>query len=294
MRLTAPTLDDAEKAFAVCAARDMADLGTLQHTLGDLLDVWHSTEFDLSADARLVEDGATQVVGYGMVVGDGAYGVIRPEAEGQGAGSVLLDWIEQRERERARAVHRQLVAAANRAAAALLQSRGYTLVRSNCRMARALDGREPIDPPAGVRLRQLREDDVAYINGLDNRAFAQDPGYTPESLTALREEHLEAHDAAPDLNLVACQGDRIVGFLLTKRREEGTVGYVDVLAVDPPDQGRGIGRALLLQAFNDYAAAGMKEAQLGVSSVNAPALKLYRSAGMTPRFQHDIYERPLA
>jgi mycothiol synthase len=278
----------------VCAARDMADLGTLDHTLEDLLDVWQLSGFDISADARLVEDGAGQVVGYGMVVDDGAFGVIRPEAEGQGAGSALLDWLEQRERDCARAVHRQYVAAANRAGAAFLQSRGYSLLRSNYRMVRALDGTPSVDPPAGVTLRQLQEADVAFINGLDNRAFAQDPGYTPESLTALREEHLEAHDAAPDLNLVACQGDRIVGFLLTKRREDGAVGYVDVLAVDPPDQGRGIGRALLLQAFNDYVATGLREAQLGVSSVNSAALKLYESAGLTPRFQHDIYERPVA
>lgn len=294
MRLRAPSLDEAEKAFEVSAARDMADVGTIVHTLKDLLDFWRLSEFDISADARLVEDRAGQVVGYGMVVDDGAFGAIRPEAEGRGAGSALLDWIEQRERERGRSVHRQAVAAANRAAAAFLPSRGYSLTRSNYRMIRPLTGAVETWELEEVTLRLPEPADLEAMHAVDARAFADDPGYVPGSVAQFREEHLEAHDVAPELSRVALAEDRLVGFLLVRRRENESVGYVDLLAVDPDHQGKGIGRALLLDAFQSFAAAGLQQAQLGVSSVNAPALNLYKSAGMTPRFQHDIYERPTA
>ncbi|HET9721285.1 MAG TPA: GNAT family N-acetyltransferase [Solirubrobacteraceae bacterium] len=293
MRLRPPTLADLQEVHAVLEARDRADFGAPDFTLDDLRDAWQRTETDLTADARLVTDQAGAIVGYGIVEGQGALGVVHPESEGRGAGSLLLGWLMDRERERGHTEHRQYVGAANPTAPVLLSPRGFTLTRSNYRMARALD--EPGLPPdlPGVTLRPVRPEDVAEMRRVDNRAFAEDPGYVPESLTAFREEHLEAHGAAPDLGRVALIDGEVAGFLIARRWEMESVGYVDVLAVDPGHQGRGIGRALLLEAFSAFRAAGLHQAQLGVSSVNPRALNLYRSAGMTVRFQGDIYERPI-
>ena len=293
MRLRAPTPDDLGAAYAVVEARDLADLGVSDYTLQDIRDTWQLSEVDLASDVRLVEDETGRIVGYGFVEDLGAFSAVRPDAEGRGAGSLLLDWTERRESERGHPVHRQYVAATDRTAAAFLSARGYSLARSMHRMIRRLDGSVPSDAPAGVTLRQLEPEDAEAINALDNRAFANDPGYVPASLTAFREEHLEAHDTALDLSLVAGEEERIVGFLVAKRWDDQSTGYVEILAVDPDCQGRGIGRALLLRAFSGFAAAGLREAQLGVSSVNPRTLRLYESAGMTPRFRHDVYERPM-
>lgn len=293
MRLRAPRLEDAEAAFEVIEARDRADLGFPDFRLEDVRDEWRRSDIDLAADARLVEDERRSVVGYGIVEDQGAWGVVRPDAEGRGAGTLLLRWLMERERERGHAMHRQYVAAANQTAPILLAAHGFKLARSNHRMVASLQAPlKPVLPPE-VTLRPPQAEDLEAIHALDARAFAADPGYVEESLTRLREEHFEAHDAAPDLSRLALTGDRVVGFLLARRRSTESVGYVDVLAVDPDHQGRGIGRALLLNSFAAFATDGLKEAQLGVSSANPRALRLYESAGMTLRFRSDIYERPI-
>jgi GNAT superfamily N-acetyltransferase len=66
---------------------------------------------------------------------------------------------------------------------------------------------------------------------------------------------------------------------------------VDILAVDPAHQGRGIGRATLRTALAGFAAAGLQGAQLGVSAQNPRALRLYESVGMTQKFRIDTFER---
>lgn len=293
MRLRPPSLRDLDAVFAVIAARETADIGHVDYVLADLRDEWSMTEVDLDRDVRVVESEDGRILAYGIVRTPGALGLVDPDAEGRGAGTMLLDWLEQRESELGRNPHRQYVASGSRSAEVLLRARGYDLTRSNYRMTRRLDRLEvPAEPPPGVELRALDvERDVEAVHALDARAFATDPGYEPESLTAFIEEHIRRHDMAPELSLVAWRQNRLIGFLLSRRWEEDNVGYVDVLATHPEEQRQGVGMTLLLAAFARYADAGLAEAQLDVSSVNPRALRVYERAGMTPRFRYDIYER---
>ena len=48
---------------------------------------------------------------------------------------------------------------------------------------------------------------------------------------------------------------------------------------------------MLETAFAGFAAAGLREAQLGVASDNPDALRLYERQGMAKRFRYDTYER---
>jgi ribosomal protein S18 acetylase RimI-like enzyme len=153
---------------------------------------------------------------------------------------------------------------------------------------------QPSAPPTGVGLRPLFVAlDGADLHALDAASFAGAPDYQPMSLEAFREEHLGAHDLDPELSCLAKLGDTIVGFLLARRWKHEPVGYVDILAVHPDQQHRGLGTALLRAAFACFAAAGLQEAQLGVASDNPRALRLYESVGMKPRFQLDTYERQI-
>ena len=88
---------------------------------------------------------------------------------------------------------------------------------------------------------------------------------------------------------------RVIGFVVTARRTEDAadVGEVDLIAVDPSSQGRGVGLSLL--------AAGVERARsYGVDLVvvatggdegHAPARAVYEAAGFRPYPQVRYYRR---
>ena len=247
-----------------------------------------------SADARVVETADGRIVGYAamsrevtMVV------VVAPDDEGRGLGSRLRGWAEQRDRARGSARHRQWIAASNVSARALLLAADYRPERSYWRLARKLDALDAdASPPLGVSFRPIDVDrDAAALHALNEVSFKASPDYESYSCSGFYEEHLRAHDFDRELSSVAeCDGQPI-GFLLSRHWRERDTGFVDLLGVRPDHRARGLGTAMLEAAFARFAAAGLREAQLGVASDNPNALRLYERLGMTPRFRYDTYER---
>jgi mycothiol synthase len=296
MRFRAPDRDDAPAVLAVFLARDIADLGMIEHTLEQLLDEWRGNDLDLDHNARVVEDEDGQIVAYAAVrPWPGSLVVVDPDSEGRGIGSRLLAWTEDRERAVGRGLHRQWVAAGNASAPALLTGAGYDRARSYWRMACSLEGAGPEPPvPSGFRLRPVDvARDAATMHAIDTASFATTPDYMPESLAEFIERNLEVHDFDAGLSRVATKRDRIVGFLLANRQQKEGVGYISILAVEPGHQRLGLGTTMLRSAFVAFAAAGLCEAQLGVASYNDRGLRVYERVGMTVRHQFDIYERAM-
>jgi mycothiol synthase len=294
VRIRAAQWQDAEAVVALLVARHMADIGLPLFRLEEVQDEWRSPDLELSRDVLLVEiDGA--LAGYAIVHRPGAFAVVAPAHEGRGVGTRLLRWTQQRERERQVDAHRQIAASTNARARELFEGAGYRHVRSYWRMARPLDrGVTAGGLPPSVTLRGLdRDADARALHALDAESFATSPDYLPESYEMFVQEHLHAHDCAPELSLVAEQAGQIVGFLLARRWPHEGSGYVDLLAVAPGHQRRGIGTALLTHGFAGFAAAGLNQAQLAVASDNPRGLRVYEAAGMGPRFQFNVFERPL-
>lgn len=245
-------------------ARETVDLGEPNITRGDVLDQWQASTFDLRSDAVLALDAAGSVIGYAMLWTPGALAVVDPAREGEGVGSALLAWVEQRTRESCRHVHRQLVAGRNAAGHELLEGAGYRQVRSYWRLVRGLAPVPDVPaPPSGVSITPIDlKADAPALSAAAEAAFASSADYEAESFGALLAEHLAAHDFDPSLGRVARREATVVGFALCNRWAEHDAGYVGLLGVDPSERGRGLGATLLLSAFAGFAAAELREAYL--------------------------------
>ena len=114
------------------------------------------------------------------------------------------------------------------------------------------------DWPGICRVHDAARGEELALGGVDARAFL------PMEEVAGRDEFFDSE------TLVACEADRVVGFV------SWNGSYLTWLCVEPDRHGRGIGRRLLEAALER---AG-PEAWAIVLEGNEPALNLYRRAGM--------------
>jgi mycothiol synthase len=286
-----PTPDDLDAVFAVVAAQDVADFGEVEFAPGELRDEWSRPGFDLSTDAVVVE-AEGRVVAAAWMRKRQALVSVDPAFTGRGIGAELLAWAERRAVALGRDVHRQEVG--GEAARALLEGAGYRYVTSFWRMDIELDAPPPQPVwPAGVRMRRPAvPEDAPALHTIDEAAFVTVPSYHPEPLDEFAIGHLHVNDLALDLSVLAEDDEGPAGFTLCRRWTEEDRGYVDLLAVHPRAAGRGIGTALLRQAFADFRADGLGGAALGVDAANPRALGLYERVGMRRGARTDRYERP--
>jgi ribosomal protein S18 acetylase RimI-like enzyme len=84
--------------------------------------------------------------------------------------------------------------------------------------------------------------------------------------------------------LVAEVEGQVAGFLVYELREASATGEVQLLAVHPDYQNRGIGTALNVAALEKMVAAGVRLAEVGTGGDegHAPARRAYEKAGYTP------------
>jgi ribosomal protein S18 acetylase RimI-like enzyme len=151
-------------------------------------------------------------------------------------------------------------------------------------------------PPVAILVRSLEPTDVDGVVALAVRAWHP----VHASMAVVLGEALnsriypdwaatQATDVAaacddPRLHVsVALNDQRIAGFVVVRIDDSQRSGEVDMIAVDPSSQGRGVGHAL-----TQYALSQMREAGCAVAVVatggdegHAPARALYESEGFT-------------
>jgi mycothiol synthase len=284
--------DDDDDVLRVLAAREARDFGVADFIHGFLLERWRERRFRPEADAVVAQDGGA-VVGYAGLFEQGALVFVDPRHEREGVGSRMLEWAEALAVERRRSHHRQVIAHGNAAAHELLAAAGYRQVRSVIQMAKPMQAVQSAPPPpAGVTLAPLDlASDARALHVADAASFAGNADFEPSSFQSFEQDHLQSPHLDADLSRVARRGDAIAGFMLCRRQPDGA-GYVDLLAVDPGERGRGLGISLLLTAFEGFAREGLREARLDVASDNPRGLRLYHRAGMSERLRVDVYEKP--
>jgi ribosomal protein S18 acetylase RimI-like enzyme len=66
-------------------------------------------------------------------------------------------------------------------------------------------------------------------------------------------------------------------------------GSVVIVAISPPHQGRGLGRALLASTLAPAWEVGIRTADLTVTEQNRPAVALYRRSSFAPKRRTTAY-----
>ena len=293
----APSSDDAEAVNDLVAALDTAIQGFTDSTVADIRDEWN--DLDLGNDAWLVEDAGGIVVGYASVFprGDhtlGADAYVHPQAWGRGIGTALVRLTEARAHERAASVIRNAVLAGDSGARSLLERLGYRDARHFYRMAIELDSSppEPVWPP-GIEAEPFDVESAREVYEAVEEAFADEWGHERESFEEWRRRRLEREDFDPGLWFVAREGSEIAGAVLCNAKR-WDMGWVASLAVRKPWRRRGLGLALLRQAFGEFYRRGERVVGLGVDTENPTgATRLYERAGMHVTWEAVVYEKEL-
>ncbi len=304
-------LDDAQAVADLINACEMLDLGTPNTSAHALRRIWKSPDH-APDDSQLITAPDGRLVAALNRFPEGAHlvefqGYVLPEARGQGIGSALLDLVETEANTRALATPTPPDAvrlttdvwSVNTGGRALLEARGYTLVRRWERML--IEMSEPPEapaPPAGVNIR-------SFVPGQDDRPFAEameeaqadEWGHTPLTWEQWRYFHIESvPNFDPSLYFVAEADGQIIGGAVCswERPGEPSVGHVRDLAVRRPWRGRGAGMALVRTIFATFYARGKSKVGLGVDADSPThANALYRRAGMRAISTTCVYEKTL-
>ncbi len=219
-------------------------------------------------------------------------------------GTRLLSLCDRRADELLRgAQHTTTTWAADASAPALLEAQGYRPIRYVVTMeiGAASVSEQAIAWPAGIERVRLsaRPDLAGALYAAWKEAFAGHWGRQVESEAEFWAERRDAKLGSafpfePEHWLLALARGEVVGFCLCELGSSDTesVGRVAEIGVVPAQRGVGLGFALLHDGFRALRGRGATRIVLDVDAENTTsALRLYTSAGMTPRPAFTIWEK---
>lgn len=293
--LRPPKPEDVEAAAAVVAAEDRAFRGEVQWDADDQRDWW--SQLDIERDAWLVEaDGRVVAAGSLLQRGDKLDGWISidPAFTGRGIGTALIGVVEARARELGGQNVKLGTFGENAIGKKLLERSGYHEVRHYYEMRIDMDGPPPAPEwPAGVTVATFDLDDARKLHAVVNDAFADEWNFHRRTFEEWRALRIDTPNFDPALWFVAWDGAEIAGFILSYAKQYGGP-WVALVGVRKPWRHRGLGLALLRQAFGEFHRRGARYVALGVDAQNPTgATRLYERADMHVRSEDVIYEKEL-
>jgi mycothiol synthase len=297
-------------------AHTRVTMGIEEFTAASLQAEWTVPRFDLAQSARVVTTPEGRIVAYGSVWDNAelllrayADGFVHPDFEGQGIGTLLLEWAEARARQSvdrvpdgARYILQTDCVSTYDPARRLLEGFGMEHIRTFWEMRIDLSGDIPAPAwPEGIIVRPINPatEARAYIAAF-REAFRDHWGFTDEPLDKVMEHWQHRMDTEPDYDpslwFAAFDGSEIAGVALCWPKADGEpeVGWINILGVRRPWRKRGLAEALLRHAFREFQARGRTCAGLGVDSSNLTgATRLYEKAGMRVHRRFDSYAKEL-
>jgi GNAT superfamily N-acetyltransferase len=183
-------------------------------------------------------------------------------------------------------VLRAVVSPADEPLHALVERHGFELETTVVRMWRQLDDVEP-DPvwPIGIEVRTYEPRDAVPVKRLLDEAYlAWDRGYVPMAEDDWARWMTEDADFDSSVWWLAEDGHQVVGCALHWR-----TGWVKDLVVRESHRGRGLGGALLQNAFAEFARRGILQVGLKVDAGNPTgAIQLYDRLGFVADRREEI------
>lgn len=272
------TLDDAPGVHEAIAAEEVVDLGEPEITLEDVVADWQRPSYDITASTVGVFDGDRLVAYADHSGGDVAYTAVHPDYQGRGLGTALAHWNQAT----ARAAGASRVGAQvpeGSAADRLMADLGY-LRRWTAWDLELPEGREiePFPLPDGFSIRDAGEGDREAAWTLLEDAFLEWSDRERQSLEDFGARVWGRPGYEPwNLRLLESGTGELVG--VTHVHLSGDSGYVARIAVRPDHRGRGLARAMLVDAFGLAREHGAVRSYLSTDT-RAGARGVYEKVGM--------------
>jgi len=300
--LRRPVQADAEQVLDLMLRCDVRDVGFADSDMEDLVHDWQ--QCNPAQDAWLAINASGQIQGYGAVLpwSDGKRLAIYddPGSEHSDLFMGLLILCEKRGvsmlQETAEASKNLVVthvSASSDYQIKILEEAGYSQARFIFNMHMDLDQSLPeISLPQGVSLRTAvpgQDDRVLYELIEDAFDWRE---RQPQTFEEWRTFMLRPEIFDPNLWLLAEHEKQVIGACLCFAYNE--MGWVRQLAVKKSWRGKSIGRALLLQVFQEFKQRGFPKVGLAVESSNPDACRFYERSGMAKAVHLIEYAKPVS
>ena len=282
MEIRPASWDDVGAVFDLLSARSRALYGISDWRLGHVRADWQLPTFEVGRDNWVAAENG-RLLGYAAV--NSTQDLVHAAADAA-TGDELLARAVARARERGFDVVRAVVSPADEPLHALVERHDFALETEIVRMWKQLDGADP-DPvwPAGISIRTYEAPDAGPVKRLLDEAYLSwDEGYVPMAEDDWARWMTEDADFDPAVWWLAEEGGELVGCALHWR-----TGWVKDLVVRSSHRGRGLGKALLLHAFAEFARRGIARVGLKVDAANPTgAVQLYERLGFVADRREEI------
>jgi mycothiol synthase len=285
---------DAPDVASLVAALDVSLLGSTDYTVADLVDEWREID---PADRWVALDG-DRIVGYATLEKTASHvqtdGYVHPDHLGRGLGSFLVAELERAAAARGAGRVQTATLVEDTRAHDLLARLGYDEIRRFWQMRIELAA-EPEPPvwPEGLAVSRFDPADAKAFHAAYEAAFEDHWQHHPRPFDEWRRRNLDGDDFTPELWAVVRDGDEIVAGTVCVPERMGA-GWVGRLFTARRWRRRGVGEALLRDAFGAFWRRGTRTVGLGVDAQSdTGAQRLYERVGMHVHWSAVVFEKVL-
>ena len=270
---------DARAVFEVMAAQEQQDIGKVAIEEADILADWERPSYDVGAGTVGVLDGDRLVAYAEHLGGDKGDAAVHPAYRGRGIGTALAHWMQRQARAAGASVVGMPVPQGSDGDR-LLAALGYHVRWEMWELYLPEGAAIPERPlPDGYALREATPDDHPVCWAVLEDAFLEWAERERQPYDDFLSSVVGRQGFEPwHLRVVTDPAGEVVG-ACNVLLFGGDEGYVNKVATRADQRGRGLGQALLVDAFAAARAHGATHSGLATDS-RTGALSLYEKVGM--------------